>query len=83
MPDIDSLMEEWPASVEEALNSAGFPPSSLQCSLVEYAGLVCALLDVPVAGASLPDTVQSLHLLFSLYSAVKNSQLYAERQKEK
>lgn len=82
MPDIDTLMEEWPESVEDKLNEVGFPPASLDCSLAQYVDLVCGLFDIPVAGDTLNDRIQALHLLFSLYSAVKNSQLYADRQKE-
>ncbi|KAJ8714231.1 hypothetical protein PYW08_007851 [Mythimna loreyi] len=83
MPDIDTLMEEWPESMEETLNDVGFPPGTLDCSLSQYVDLVCGLFDVPIAGDSLNDRIQALHLLFSLYSAVKTSQLYAERQKER
>lgn len=83
MPDIDSLMEEWPESMEQVLNETGFPPPSLDCSLVEYLAIVCGLLDIPLHGQSLDDAIHSLHLLFSLYSAVRNNQLYAEREKEK
>ncbi|KAJ8723690.1 hypothetical protein PYW07_007670 [Mythimna separata] len=83
MPDIDNLMEEWPESMEETLNDVGFPPGNLDCSLSQYVDLVCGLFDVPIAGDSLNDRIQALHLLFSLYSAVKTSQLYAERQKER
>ncbi|XP_063627854.1 intraflagellar transport protein 46 homolog [Cydia splendana] len=82
MPDIDTLMEEWPDSVEQALNTVGFPPATLDCSLSQYAELVCGMFDIPVAGDTLQARVQALHLLFSLYTHVKNSQLYAERQKE-
>ncbi|XP_075983313.1 intraflagellar transport 46 [Anticarsia gemmatalis] len=82
MPDIDNLMEEWPESMEETLNQVGFPPATLDCSLSQYVDLVCGLFDIPIGGDTLNDRIQALHLLFSLYSAVKNSQLYAERQKE-
>ncbi|CAG4957081.1 unnamed protein product [Colias eurytheme] len=82
MPDIDSLMEEWPETMEETLNDVGFPPSTLDCSLSEYVDLICAVFDIPVIGDTLNDRIQALHLLFSLYSAVKNSQLYADRMKE-
>ncbi|CAK1547461.1 unnamed protein product [Leptosia nina] len=82
MPDIDSLMEEWPESMEESLNEVGFPPASLDCTLSQYVDIVCALFDIPVAGDTLNDRIEALHLLFSLYSAVKNSQLYADRLKE-
>lgn len=75
-------MEEWPESMEESLNEVGFPPASLDCSLSQYVDIVCAIFDIPVAGDTLNDRIQALHLLFSLYSAVKNSQLYADRMKE-
>ncbi|KAM3959299.1 intraflagellar transport 46 [Aphomia sociella] len=82
-PDIDTLMEEWPETMEETLNEVGFPPANLDCSLSQYVDLVCGIFDIPIAGDTLNARIQALHLLFSLYSAVKNSQLYAERQKEK
>ncbi|XP_045537884.1 intraflagellar transport protein 46 homolog [Papilio machaon] len=87
MPDIDSLMEEWPASVEAVLGAGagagvGVPGAGLQCSLAQYAALTCAVLDVPVPGRGLRALLQALHLLFALYSAVKSSQLYAQRQRE-
>ncbi|XP_028168677.1 intraflagellar transport protein 46 homolog [Ostrinia furnacalis] len=83
MPDIDSLMEEWPESMEETLNDVGFPPATLDCSLSQYADLVCGLFDIPVAGDTLDDRIRALHVLFSLYAAVSHSQLYVERQKER
>ncbi|KPI92067.1 Intraflagellar transport protein 46-like [Papilio xuthus] len=85
MPDIDSLMEEWPASVEAVLGAgagAGVPGATLRCSVAQYAALACAVLDVPVSGRGLRPLLQGLHLLFALYSAVKSSQLYAQRQRE-
>ncbi|XP_059048013.1 intraflagellar transport protein 46 homolog [Achroia grisella] len=82
-PDIDTLMEEWPESMEDTLNEVGFPAANLDCSLSQYVDLVCGIFDIPIVGDTLNARIQALHLLFSLYSAVKNSQLYAERQKEK
>ncbi|KPJ16979.1 Intraflagellar transport protein 46-like [Papilio machaon] len=61
---------------------AGVPGAGLQCSLAQYAALACAVLDVPVSGRGLRALLQALHLLFALYSAVKSSQLYAQRQRE-
>ncbi|KAJ2953511.1 hypothetical protein O0L34_g1110 [Tuta absoluta] len=80
MPDIDTLMEEWPENIEETLNDVGFPPPTLDCSLSQYVDIVCGLFDIPVTGDTLNDRIQALHLLFSLYSAVKNNQLFEERQ---
>lgn len=63
MPDIDSLMQEWPTELEELLGRLQLPPARLHCSPAQYADIVCSLLDIPVYGSR----IQSLHLLFSLY----------------
>uniref|UniRef100_A0A8C4NI14 Intraflagellar transport protein 46 homolog n=1 Tax=Dicentrarchus labrax TaxID=13489 RepID=A0A8C4NI14_DICLA len=70
MPDIDSLMQEWPAELEELLGRLQLPPARLHCSLAQYADAVCGLLDIPVYGSR----IQSLHLLFSLYLEFRDSQ---------
>jgi len=68
MPDIDSLMQEWPAEVEEILKETGLPTADFDCDLASFADLVCSILDIPVHKGS---RVQSLHVLFSLYSAFR------------
>ncbi|XP_068569144.1 intraflagellar transport protein 46 homolog [Cebidichthys violaceus] len=76
MPDIDSLMQEWPCELEEQLGRLQLPPARLRCSAAEYAETVCALLDIPVYGTR----VQSLHLLFSLYLEFRDSQHFTRRE---
>lgn len=75
MPDIDSLMQEWPAELEEQLGRLQLPPGRLACSLAQYVDVVCCLLDVPVYSSR----VQSLHLLFSLYLEFRDSQHFTRR----
>uniref|UniRef100_A0A096LRA2 Intraflagellar transport protein 46 homolog n=1 Tax=Poecilia formosa TaxID=48698 RepID=A0A096LRA2_POEFO len=75
MPDLDSLMQEWPPEVEELLGALQLPPARLACSLPQYADLVCSLLDIPVHGTR----VQSLHLLFCLYLEFRDSQHFTSR----
>ncbi|TKS93290.1 Intraflagellar transport protein 46 -like protein [Collichthys lucidus] len=70
MPDIDSLMQEWPAELEELLGRLQLPPARLQCSLGQYTDIICSLLDIPVYNSR----VQSLHLLFSLYLEFRDLQ---------
>lgn len=41
MPDIDSLMQEWPPEVEVALQDQGLPPPDLDCSLESYIDMLC------------------------------------------
>ncbi|CAJ1048385.1 intraflagellar transport protein 46 homolog [Xyrichtys novacula] len=75
MPDIDSLMQEWPAELEELLGRLTLPPARLQCGAAQYADIICGLLDIPVHGSR----IQSLHLLFSLYLEFRDSQHFTRR----
>ncbi|KAM9335442.1 intraflagellar transport protein 46 homolog [Symphorus nematophorus] len=75
MPDIDSLMQEWPAELEELLGRLQLPPARLHCSPAQYADIICSLLDIPVHGSR----IQSLHLLFSLYLEFRDSPHFTRR----
>uniref|UniRef100_A0A8D0GJC2 Intraflagellar transport protein 46 homolog n=1 Tax=Sphenodon punctatus TaxID=8508 RepID=A0A8D0GJC2_SPHPU len=70
MRDIDTLMQEWSPEFEELLGKVSLPTADINCSLAEYVDMICAILDIPVYKSR----VQSLHVLFSLYSEFKNSQ---------
>jgi len=67
MPDIDLLMQEWPSEVENLLSEMALPSADLDCSLPTYIDMICSILDIPVHNSR----IQSLHVLFSLYSAFK------------
>jgi intraflagellar transport protein 46 len=64
-PDLDSLMQPWPAEIEELLLLQALPSlSDLQgLDLVSFARLVSAFLDVPVHEHRV---IESLHLMFTL-----------------
>ncbi|XP_063059802.1 intraflagellar transport protein 46 homolog isoform X2 [Engraulis encrasicolus] len=70
MPDIDSLMQEWPPEFEELLGKVSLPTADINCDLAEYIDIICGILDIPVY----KNKIQSLHVLFTLYSEFKNSQ---------
>uniref|UniRef100_A0A7M4DUI2 Intraflagellar transport protein 46 homolog n=1 Tax=Crocodylus porosus TaxID=8502 RepID=A0A7M4DUI2_CROPO len=70
MPDIDTLMQEWSPEFEELLGKVSLPTADISCGLAEYVDVICAILDIPVYKSR----IQSLHVLFSLYSEFKNSQ---------
>uniref|UniRef100_UPI00358FEE29 intraflagellar transport protein 46 homolog isoform X1 n=2 Tax=Myxine glutinosa TaxID=7769 RepID=UPI00358FEE29 len=73
MPSIESLMQEWPPEFEDTLNKVNVPTAGLQCDLFEYVDIICAILDIPVYKSR----VQSLHVLFTLYSEFKNSPYFS------
>ncbi|XP_048036599.1 intraflagellar transport protein 46 homolog [Megalobrama amblycephala] len=80
MPDIDSLMQEWPPEFEELLGKVNLPTADIDCDLADYVDIICGILDVPVY----KNRIHSLHVLFTLYSEFKNSQHFksvAEGQK--
>ncbi|XP_049634163.1 LOW QUALITY PROTEIN: intraflagellar transport protein 46 homolog [Suncus etruscus] len=70
MPDIDTLMQEWPPEFEELLGKVSLSTAEVDCSLAEYIDMICAILDIPIYKSR----IQSLHLFFSLFSEFKNSQ---------
>ncbi|ELU06595.1 hypothetical protein CAPTEDRAFT_181738 [Capitella teleta] len=70
MPDIDNLMQEWPPEFEELLKEISLPSADLDCDLSTYVEIICGLLDIPIYKSK----IQSLHVLFTLFSEFKNSQ---------
>merc|ERR1712194_750594 len=80
MPDIESLMQVWPAGFEEYIEGRSFNLSALEMSddsdfsMKDYVKMICVLMDIPVHDGSLTD---SLHVLFTLYSEFKNNQHFA------
>eukprot|EP01029_Cantina_marsupialis_P030310 TRINITY_DN815_c0_g1_i1.p1 TRINITY_DN815_c0_g1~~TRINITY_DN815_c0_g1_i1.p1 ORF type:complete len:400 (-),score=155.76 TRINITY_DN815_c0_g1_i1:488-1687(-) len=69
MPDVEVLMQEWPAEFEEALKDIPVPGANINMELKEYCRVACALLDIPVYD----NIVESMHLLFTLYNEFKTN----------
>jgi len=68
MPDLDTLMQEWPPEFEQLLKGGILPHAGFDSlDTRTYIDVICALLDIPVYKSR----IQSLHLLFSLYSVFK------------
>lgn len=81
MPDIESLMQVWPDDVEEMLQGGlKLPGGQMEMTLEEYAKTICAILDIPVHASKDESSglLQSLHLLFTLWSEFKNNQHFRQ-----
>jgi intraflagellar transport protein 46 len=78
MPDLDSLMQEWPEDFEDSLRQGQLPKPEMDLSTEEYARVLCAIMDVPVYDS----LIESLHVVFSLYMAFKENPHFAARSKE-
>lgn len=70
MPDIDALMQVWPAEFETFLSTCALPSPDLDMDDAEYAAMLCALLDIP----SSHNLIEALHVMFTLYSEFSSNQ---------
>jgi len=71
MPDIDSLMQQWPSEVEDKLNELQLDLSRLDCDLPQLVDVVCNLLDIPTRENT---RLEALHTLFTLYLEIRDAE---------
>lgn len=72
MPDINNLMQVWPPQFEEVLEDINIPSEQIDLNIQEFSKLACNLLDIPIYdGNPQKSIIESLHVMFSLYSAFK------------
>ncbi len=70
MPDIDTLMQAWDPEFERFLEDNPLPEVDLDIPIDDLARYACALLDIPVHEQNKEkNLIESMHTLFSLYSA--------------
>jgi len=75
MPDIEQLMQVWPAEFEEYLQQNPLPDlSDLDVDLPSYIKLMAAILDIPVYS----QITETLHVIFTLYSEFKSNQHFSK-----
>lgn len=74
MPDIEQLMQVWPAEFEDYLQQNPLPSlADLDMDLLNYIKLMMSILDVPVYN----QMTDSLHVVFTLYSEFKSNQHFS------
>lgn len=74
MPDIEQLMQVWPAEFEDYLQNNQLPPlADLDMDLLSSIKLMMSILDVPVQN----QVTDSLHVVFTLYSEFKSNQHFS------
>jgi len=77
MPDIEQLMQVWPAEFEEYLQTNPLPElSELELELPDYIKLIASILDVPVYN----QITETLHVIFTLYSEFKSNQHFSKTE---
>jgi intraflagellar transport protein 46 len=74
-PDIEKLMQVWPEKMESTLKEISLPDERINLSVENYSRLICNMIDVPVHPQnSNKCLIESLHVLFTLYSEFKQNQ---------
>ncbi len=76
MPDFDEhLMIEMQPELEQALKELTFPGGEIDISSGDYARIVLTMLDIPVHKlANKKSLIESLHVLFTLFSTFRSNQ---------
>ncbi|EAR96866.2 intraflagellar transport complex B protein 46 carboxy-terminal protein (macronuclear) [Tetrahymena thermophila SB210] len=83
MPEIDELMQEWPQEIEEILQHLKIPSEELDFNLSDFCKLACAILDIPVHDQpNESNVIESLHVLFTLYSEFKSNQHFQQNKND-
>lgn len=77
MPDIEQLMQVWPAEFEEYLQRNPLPDlADLELDLPSYIRIFASILDVPVHN----QITETLHVIFTLYSEFKSNQHFSKTE---
>lgn len=75
MPDIEQLMQVWPAEFEEHLQQDPLPDlAEIDLELPDYIKVLASILDVPVTN----QITESLHVIFTLYSEFRSNQHFSK-----
>lgn len=75
MPDIEQLMQVWPAEFEEYLQQNALPElAELELDLPSYIKVIASILDVPVYS----QMTETLHVIFTLFSEFKSNQHFSK-----
>ena len=75
IPNYDLLMEEFEPEMEKALKDFTFPTADIDMLPNDYARVILSMLDIPVhKQANNKSLIESLHVLFTLYSEFKQNQ---------
>jgi len=83
MPDIDNLLEPWEHDFEKAVNEIPLPISELNGVNTEFlVQFACAMLDIPVHPGSDNNLIESLHLMFTMYSGLRENQHFQQNQED-
>ena len=69
--------------MEAAFKQIPFPGAEIDMHVTDYARLICAMCDVPVHKSQKNNTVvESLHVLFTLFSEFRSNQHFQQQQQE-
>ncbi|KAI5629233.1 intraflagellar transport protein 46-like [Silurus asotus] len=62
MPDIDTLMQEWPPEFEELLSKMNLPTADISCDLAEYIDIICDKSNTTISSTPGPLTTSKVQV---------------------
>lgn len=69
---LNNFIQAWDPNFEEAIEDIEIPSEGVDINVEDMAKYCCALLDIPVHKANKErNLVESLHVMFTLYSGFK------------
>ena len=83
MPEIDTLLEPWDHDFERVINEIPMPADDLGHIPMELlVKFSCGMLDIPVHNGSDNNLIESLHLMFTMYSGLRENQHFQQNQED-
>lgn len=67
--------------MEDAFDKFQFPSYEIDISVIDYAKIICTLLDIPIHKlTNNKSIIEALHVLFTLYNEFKNNPHFQHNQ---
>lgn len=83
MPDIDFLLEPWGTEFERFLGEIPIPMENLDTIPMDVqVKFACSILDIPIHPGTDNNMIESLHLMFTMYSGLRENQHFQQNQEE-
>jgi intraflagellar transport protein 46 len=83
MPEIDNLLEPWDSDFEHVVNQVPLPAGDMtEVPMADLVKFTCMMLDVPVHPGADNNLIESLHLVFTMYSGLRENQHFQQNQED-
>ena len=83
MPEIDNLLEPWEPDFESIISQVPLPAGDMsEVPMADLVRFACMMLDIPVHPGADNNLIESLHLMFTMYSGLRENQHFQQNQED-